>query len=109
MNINPRRMLQIAGEWATELGKFKGHELLAAEIASWGFLEVEKGRPPDTVLKEVLVKIQQAIANEERILDWDKAKSASSGQPDAGNEDGDAVDPQSSEPHRVRNGESGPG
>lgn len=55
------RMLTIAHEWATELGKFKGHELIVCEESMWGFEEVERGRHPDTVLKEMLVKIRERI------------------------------------------------
>ena len=49
----------MALEWATELGKLKGCELLVAEHAAWGFNEVDRGRTPDVVLKEVLAKIEE--------------------------------------------------
>lgn len=48
-----------AMEWATELCKFRGYELLVAEYTQWGFDEVERGRNPDVVLKEVLAKIEE--------------------------------------------------
>lgn len=51
----------MAKEWATELGKFKGHEMIAAEEATWGFEQVNKGRNPDIVLKEVLIRIAERI------------------------------------------------
>lgn len=52
------RMLRMAKEWADELSKFKGYEYLVAKEAEWGFAEVEKGRNPDIVLKEVLKRIE---------------------------------------------------
>lgn len=58
----PRFMLQIAKEWADELGKFRGHEAIVAEIAAEAFGEVERGRNADVVLKEMLAKIEDRIA-----------------------------------------------
>lgn len=52
-----KRLVSMAMEWATELGKYRGYELLVAEYTVWGFDEVERGRNPDVVLKEVLAKI----------------------------------------------------
>lgn len=65
-----RRLLSIASEWAVELGKFKGHELLVAEIAAWGFQEVDHGRHPDAVLKDMLAKIADGIAAADTPLKW---------------------------------------
>lgn len=56
-----RKLVAMAKEWATELGKFQGHELLVADEALWGFSEVNRGRNPDTVLKEMLSKINEKI------------------------------------------------
>ena len=53
------KLAWMAMEWATELGKFRGYELLVAEYTMWGFDEVERGRNPDVVLKEVLAKIEE--------------------------------------------------
>lgn len=53
------KLVKMAAEWATELGKFRGYELLVAEYTVWGFKEVERGRNPDVVLKEVLAKIEE--------------------------------------------------
>lgn len=52
----------MALEWARELGRFWGHEHLVAEEATWGFAELERGRHPDAVLKEVLKRIEDRIA-----------------------------------------------
>lgn len=56
--------LAMAKEWARELGKAKynGMELFVAEVIAWGFAEVDRGRPPDTVLKEMLAKCDEQIA-----------------------------------------------
>lgn len=56
-----RNMMAMAKEWATELGKFSGHEHIVADETMKGFEEVEKGRNPDIVLKEVLAKIAERI------------------------------------------------
>lgn len=61
MSKSQRRLMTMAAEWATELSKFKGHELLVSEEAVWGFGEVERGRNPDIVLKEVLAKIAERL------------------------------------------------
>lgn len=53
--------MAIAKEWADELSKFKGHELLVSEETMWGFSEVTRGRHPDVVLKEVIAKIAERM------------------------------------------------
>ena len=58
---SPRKLLAMATEWATELSKFRGHELLVSEVMLWGFDEVERGRHPDIVLKEVIAKIGEQL------------------------------------------------
>lgn len=57
------KSLSMAREWARELGKhaYNGHEHIVAEETMHGFAEVEKGRHPDIVLKEVLAKIEDRI------------------------------------------------
>lgn len=55
------KLVAMAAEWATELGRFKGHELLVADETLWGFSEVDRGRNPDIVLKEMLSKIKEKI------------------------------------------------
>lgn len=98
------RLLQMAKEWARELGspRYRNHELLVAEVVSWGFNEVEgRGRNPDVVLKEMLKKIDDGLGP---VIDLAPAR-----EPDAGDHDRDGVDAQSSEPHRVGNGERGVG
>lgn len=55
------RMLKIAQEWALELGKIKGHEAIVCAETMTGFEEVDKGRNPDVVLREVLAKIEERI------------------------------------------------
>ena len=64
----------MAMEWATELGKLKGCELLVAEYTMWGFAEVERGRNPDVVLKEVLAKIEE---NKDRLQHANAEQSSS--------------------------------
>lgn len=90
---NQRRLLAMASEWATELGKIcgPGQEFLVAEVAAWGFQEVEKGRHPDAVLKDMIRQIRDNLPPP--------------GEPNAGNEDRDPVDPQRPKPPGVRNGE----
>lgn len=61
MSKSARRLLAMAREWTTELSKFKGHELLVSEETMWGFGEVERGRHPDVVLKEVIAKITERL------------------------------------------------
>ena len=61
MNKSKRRLVALAVEWANELSKFRGHELLVSEVTLWGFGEVERGRHPDIVLKEVLAKINERL------------------------------------------------
>ena len=57
-----KRLLSIAREWANELSKFKGQELLVADVVAWGFIQVmERGRHPDVVLQEVLAKIKERL------------------------------------------------
>jgi hypothetical protein len=53
----------MAREWARELGKqsFRGHEQIVAQETAHGFAEVEKGRHPDTVLREILSRIEERI------------------------------------------------
>lgn len=57
--------LGMAREWATEFNKFDLKDKIYAEdvaqIMAWGFEEVQKGRNPDVVLKEVLAKINERI------------------------------------------------
>lgn len=57
--MSNKKLAKMALEWATELGKFRGCELLVVEYIMWGFEEVERGRNPDVVLKEVLAKIEE--------------------------------------------------
>ena len=63
MAHSTKRMLAIVQEWATELGKpeYKGHELIVADEAAKGFMDVERGRNPDVVLPEVLRRIRDRI------------------------------------------------
>ena len=55
----------MAREWAIEFDKFdlqdKIYTEYVANIMTWGFSEVQKGRDPDAVLKEVLAKIHEHI------------------------------------------------
>lgn len=54
--------VKMAREWASELGKFpKGYEFLIAKETQAAFAEVEKGRKPDVVLKEMLARIRERI------------------------------------------------
>lgn len=69
MSKSTRRLMAMATEWATELSKFKGHELLVSEEASWGFGEVERGRHPDVVLKEVIAKITERLPQSVNLAD----------------------------------------
>lgn len=55
------KLIAMAKEWAKELDKFKGHEMLVSEETVWGFAEVERGRHPDTVLKEVIARITERL------------------------------------------------
>lgn len=59
-----KKELAMAQEWARELGKaeYKGLELFVTEVVMWGFCEVERGRHPDIVLKEMLAKCDERIA-----------------------------------------------
>lgn len=107
---SPGRLLQMAKEWARELGspRFKNHELLVAEVVQWGFREVEeRGRNPDAVLKEMLKRIDDGIGP---VIDLAPAIDlAAARQPDAGDDDGDGVNPEGTEPHGVGSGKRGPG
>lgn len=53
----------MAIEWARELSRreYNGHEQIVAEVVAWGFMEVERGRHPDAVLKEILSKVGERI------------------------------------------------
>lgn len=53
----------MAMEWARELSKkeFNGHEQIVAEEIARGFTQVEKGRHPDVVLREVLSRVGERI------------------------------------------------
>lgn len=66
---NLNKLMAMATEWANELAKFKGHELLAADVAQWGFAEVERGRHPDVVLKEVIAKITERMPQSVNLAD----------------------------------------
>lgn len=72
MSRSKSSLIAMASEWASELCKFKGHELLAAEEAAWGFEEVKKGRHPDVVLKEVLAKITERIPQSVNLADGNR-------------------------------------
>lgn len=72
MSISPKKFMAIAREWATELSKFKGHELLVSEVAPWGFAEVEKGRHPDVVLREVIAKITERLPQSVNLSDGNR-------------------------------------
>lgn len=69
MSKSARKLMAMAVEWATELSKFNGHELLVSEVAAWGFAEVEKGRHPDVVLREVLAKIAERMPQSVNLAD----------------------------------------
>ena len=60
----------MAREWARELGakKFDGHESIVTEEIVAGFAEVERGRHPDAVLREVLKKIEDRIGCQSSVL-----------------------------------------
>ena len=57
------RLWHVAKEWAKELSKFRTPEEMkvVSKVTAWGFQEVERGRNPDTVLKEVLAKIKERL------------------------------------------------
>lgn len=55
------KFVSIAMEWAKELSKFKGHDKIVAKETMWGFSQVERGRHPDIVLKEVIAKITEKL------------------------------------------------
>ena len=52
-------VLKLAREWADKINDIKGipQHILAKEL-SWGFRQVESGRHPDIVLKDVLERIE---------------------------------------------------
>lgn len=62
----------MAIEWANELSKFKGHELLVSDVTMWGFGEVERGRHPDVVLKEVIAKITDRMSQSVNLADGNR-------------------------------------
>lgn len=62
----------MAQEWASELSKFKGHELLVSEEAAWGVAEVERGRHPDVVLREVIAKITERLPQSVNLSDGNR-------------------------------------
>ena len=51
--------LGMAKEWAKEIGTLQVPYHIIAEQTAWGFKEVEAGRNPDVVLKELLAKITE--------------------------------------------------
>lgn len=64
--------MAMAKEWSAELLKFKGHELLVSKEAMWGLGEVERGRHPDVVLKEVIAKITDQLPQSVNISDGNR-------------------------------------
>lgn len=50
--------MKMAQEWANELSQFRGYEHRIVDLIQDGFGEVEKGRNPDAVLKEIIAKIR---------------------------------------------------
>lgn len=52
----------MATEWAKELSKLKAPYQIVSIETAWGFMEVERGRNPDIVLKEVLTRIAEKHA-----------------------------------------------
>jgi hypothetical protein len=61
--MDKMKFFDMAMEWSTEVGKIPpGNEMDTVEALTWGFGEVERGRNPDAVLKEVMAKINEKIA-----------------------------------------------
>jgi hypothetical protein len=56
--LNTSYLRQMAKEWAREIGRLDGDEQIIAKHTIWGFGEVERGRNPDVILKEVLTRIK---------------------------------------------------
>lgn len=61
--LHSARVVGMALEWAKELNKYKKPAQLkiVSEVTMWGFGEVERGRNPDVVLKEVVKKIEDRL------------------------------------------------
>jgi hypothetical protein len=55
--MNPKDAMKLAKEWAHEMQAIGGPQFIIAEEFAWGFREVENGRHPKIVLKDVVERI----------------------------------------------------
>jgi hypothetical protein len=52
-----RNLLKLAHQWAEKLGTIKASQHIVAQETLWGFEQVEGGRDPDSVLKDIIERI----------------------------------------------------
>ena len=59
-NMQFARFTRMALEWADEIGKLKGYDLaMVSEEVTRGFNEVQQGKNPDAVLKDVIRRVKE--------------------------------------------------